>query len=147
MIYTEIHGDIFDAPEEYYLVHCISSDLAMGRGIAVKMNNTFQLRNELRKSHIIMPSAVLVNRVFNLITKDKYWHKPTYSTIGKALQFMKAICVMHGIKKLAMPTIGCGLDKLQWNEVKRIIQHIFYHTEVEIIVYFYKPKIKEIHYI
>lgn len=33
---TEISGDLFQAPKEYSIGHCVSADLRMGKGIAVK---------------------------------------------------------------------------------------------------------------
>ena len=36
--------------------------------------------------------------------------------------------------KIAMPKIGCGLDKLQWSDVERIIHKIFDETNLEILV-------------
>ncbi|WP_435171849.1 hypothetical protein [Paenibacillus glycanilyticus] len=51
---------------------------------------------------------------------------------------MKELCLAEGITKLAMPQIGCGLDKLQWGKVREIITEVFEHTEVEIIVCHYR---------
>ena len=39
-----------------------------------------------------------------------------------------------GITKLAMPLIGCGLDKLEWNRVKDVIEDVFDDTDVEILI-------------
>ena len=33
-----------------------------------------------------------------------------------------------------MPIIGCGLDKLQWDKVSKIIKEIFEDTDIEILV-------------
>lgn len=33
--YTQVEGDLFDAPPEYSLAHCVAEDLNMGAGIAV----------------------------------------------------------------------------------------------------------------
>lgn len=47
---------------------------------------------------------------------------------------MRELCLSEGISKLAMPQIGCGLDKLQWGKVREIIKEVFDDTEVEMIV-------------
>jgi hypothetical protein len=39
------------------------------------------------------------------------------------------------IKKLAMPRIGCGLDKLDWNTVEEIIEEVFEGADIEIVIY------------
>ena len=56
-------------------------------------------------------------RALNLITKERYFHKPTIITMRHALEKMKQICLENNIKKIAMPVIGCGLDRLNWNEI------------------------------
>lgn len=35
-ILKEIDGDLFAAPNEYALGHCVAADLGMGKGIAVR---------------------------------------------------------------------------------------------------------------
>ena len=51
-----------------------------------------------------------------------------------ALEKMKQICLENDIKKIAMPVIGCGLDRLDWNDVSEQIKSVFTNTEVEILV-------------
>ena len=75
-----------------------------------------------------------MDKVFNLITKEKYWQKPTYKTMQGALEIMKMMATENGVKKIAMPIIGCGLDRLQWDKVSKIIQEVFEDTDIEILV-------------
>ena len=51
-----------------------------------------------------------------------------------ALEKMKQICLKNNIKKIAMPVIGCGLDRLNWNDVSEQIKNVFADTNVEILV-------------
>lgn len=51
-----------------------------------------------------------------------------------ALDKMKQICLKNNIKKIAMPVIGCGLDRLNWNDVSEQIKNVFANTDVEILV-------------
>jgi hypothetical protein len=39
----EVTGDLFEAPKEFSLAHCVASDMRMGSGIAVnfRYRNTF----------------------------------------------------------------------------------------------------------
>ena len=73
--------------------------------------------------------------VYYLVTKEKYWHKPTYATLTSSLQAMKAHCVKQGTTEVAMPTIGCGLDGLSWPKVCEIIRDVFRETDVAVTVY------------
>ena len=79
--------DLFKVEDKYRLAHCISADLALGKGIAVEFNNRFNLRvylNNIRPKPIDEygdPAAnycIKIGRVYNLITKRYYYNKPTY---------------------------------------------------------------------
>lgn len=78
--------------------------------------------------------CLLEDRVFNLVTKTRYYNKPTYSSLTGALVMMRDICTEKRINKIAMPLIGCGLDRLMWSRVSRIIKDTFADTDIEILV-------------
>lgn len=137
MKFTEKRMNLFDVSDKYYLVHCISADLALGAGIAVEFNKRFNLREkliEIPKEHRYFQQVVLIDKVFNLITKERYWQKPDYHSLFICLVQLKKICLDKNIKHLAMPRIGCGLDKLDWRIVKRMIQEVFQYTTIELLV-------------
>lgn len=71
-------------------------------------------------------------KVCNLITKKNYWDKPTYASMEICLDQLAIACRENKIKYLAMPKIGCGLDKLEWKKVKKMIQDRFKDTDIEI---------------
>ena len=144
MIYKEEKRDLFSVPDDYYLAHCISADFALGKGIAVEFDKRFDMRQKLqvrfpyyldywRESGIIA-DCIIEGKVINLITKERYYHKPTYGSIKDALSDMKIYCILCDIHKIAMPKIGCGLDRLEWSKVSEIIKEVFKDTDVEILV-------------
>ena len=143
MIFKEINGDLFESDEKYTLVHCISADCAMGAGIAKTFDSKMPkmkklLKRTIRENNMQGYFAILYQgerNVINLITKERYWHKPTYSSLKASLLSAKKIAVREGIKYLAMPVIGCGLDRLQWSKVSVIIKEVFADTDIEIVVY------------
>lgn len=47
---------------------------------------------------------------------------------------MKTICQKETITKIAMPVIGCGLDKLSWDKVSEAIKEVFSDSDIEILV-------------
>lgn len=141
-------GDLFELDDDKYtFTHCISLDSAMARGIAVEFVKKYprmreMLQGTIRKQHINYPTAIAycdnedttkVN-VINLITKANYWHKPTYETLEQALIKAKSLCIQHDIKYLAMPKIGCGLDRLEWHRVEQMIVNIFRDLNIEIVI-------------
>ena len=78
--------------------------------------------------------ALLIDNVFNLVTKERCFHKPTYDTLYDTLVDMREQCEDFDITRLAMPLIGCGLDKLEWDKVKDVIEDVFENTNIEILI-------------
>lgn len=150
MTIKEIEKDLFTMPKDYALAHCISADFALGAGIAKEFNKRFNARRKLfnvypaswiyrwdkTKERFRGGSIILFSdyTFFNLITKRNYWDKPTLTTIENSLLWMKEQCEDYDIKKLAMPRIGCGLDRQNWLDVKALIEKVFADTDIEIMV-------------
>ena len=85
--------------------------------------------------HNYFGRALLIDKTFNLVTKDQYWEKPTYHSLRLALVDMVRQCRARHITKLAMPRLGCGLDRLSWDSVRQMIETVFEFTDIEIVVY------------
>ncbi len=145
MIFREEQGDLFaeEILSEYALCHCISSDFALGAGIAkafAAMGVKRRLCAEYSKLWegrgyclFVEANGVLVA---NLVTKQRYFHKPTLETLRQSLEDLRGQAAERNLKKLAMPKIGCGLDKLKWEDVSAVIKEIFGETDIEILVRF-----------
>lgn len=144
MIYKEETRDLFTVPEEYYLAHCISADFGMGKGIVIEFNKRFDMKRKLQSKYPDYVNewhhnnwcgdCILEGRVLNLITKERYFHKPTYESLKSALLVCHLECIYNDITKITMPIIGCGLDRLQWDKVSEIIKDVFKDTDIEILV-------------
>jgi len=63
--------------------------------------------------------------IYYLITKEYSNAKPSYNSITAAITKLRDLIVQHNVKKLAIPRIGCGLDKLDWSIVRGIIEKLF----------------------
>lgn len=72
--------------------------------------------------------------IYYLITKKLSNGKPTYHTLWSSLKKLQQHIEQKEVKKLAIPRIGCGLDRLEWSTVKRMLEFIFQNTNVEITV-------------
>lgn len=130
--------DLFTVPQGYYLAHCISADFALGAGIAKVFDQVYNMRYKLFREYgdykYIGGDAIIVDNVFNLVTKPKCYHKPTYQSLRESLESMRDQMEMLAITKIAMPRIGSGLDKLNQDMVYDIICDVFKDTDVEILI-------------
>jgi len=131
MVLREIKGNLFEHTQDRVPVHCISQDCNMGAGIAVEMKKKFKLGSLIADD---FPDCIFYHGVLNLITKKKYYGKPTYESLEKAILIMKDICIEEGITRLVMPKIGCGLDKLQWPKVREILEKVLDDTGIDVLV-------------
>ena len=143
MLLKEEQRDLFTVPTNYILVHCISADFALGAGIAkefarrgVKAQLIENFRGMAKAGDCAITTTTGWQFEFNLVTKEKYWQKPTYDSLKTALINARILVLMDDDEpvKLAMPRIGCGLDKLEWSKVRAIIEEVFADTDVEILI-------------
>lgn len=61
-------------------------------------------------------------------------HKPNYKNLWSTLRHLKEDLTQNGIKKLAIPKLGCGLDLLDWRIVRNMIEVIFQESGIEVLV-------------
>lgn len=144
MYYDEQIKDLFSVSNDFYLAHCISADLGMGKGIAVEFNRRFNMRNRLlnqfgstlitKWDKGIHGFCIREDKVFNLITKRNYWNKPTYEDLESSLIELRNQMDFLNYRNLAMPKIGCGLDGLEWYKVSNMITDIFKNTDINILI-------------
>lgn len=138
MTITTEKRDLFTIPQGYYLAHCISADFSLGAGIAKVFDEAYNMRFKLFRNYDDYEynggDALLIDNVFNLVTKPKHWHKPTYNSLREALFMMREQMEFLEVTKLAMPWIGCGLDRLDRDQVYNIICAVFEGMDVNIVI-------------
>ncbi|XP_041701066.1 ADP-ribose glycohydrolase OARD1 isoform X1 [Coregonus clupeaformis] len=132
-------GDLFSCPEDEALAHCISKDCHMGAGIAVMFKKKFGGVAALKEQKKVPGQCAVLKGhkrfVYYLITKEKYSNKPTYDSLRQSLEDMKFHCLKNGVTAISMPRIGCGLDRLSWDKVAKMLEKIFQPTGIHITVY------------
>jgi O-acetyl-ADP-ribose deacetylase (regulator of RNase III) len=143
LCFDEIRGDLFESSgDEVSLAHCVSEDLRMGAGIAVQFKKRFNQLDKLVAQKPTIGKCVYLNDInnrrfiFYMITKEKYFHKPTYGSLKECLLNLKDLCLELNVNKLSMPRIGCGLDALNWTYVSNLIHEIFKNTPIKLNIYF-----------
>ncbi len=122
---------------QFAVAHCISGDFTLGAGLAKKINEQFDMSNKLKNKYQIQNGdrvALYMDGFFNLVTKDCYKDKATYDGLREALKDLKINLYYFGISQLAIPRLGCGKDKLDWNVVEEIIKECFFDMKIDIFV-------------
>lgn len=116
------------------LVHCISSDLAMGAGFAKAVRETTgRPSSSTSVGKAILQSDCLGGvgyHLGHLVTKSCYWEKPPPSTYLSSLR-SSLQDLMNQWKAsrsrppvIVCPKIGCGLDRMKWTDVKLILEEL-----------------------
>eukprot|EP00457_Paulinella_chromatophora_P002813 gb/GEZN01002818.1/.p1 GENE.gb/GEZN01002818.1/~~gb/GEZN01002818.1/.p1 ORF type:complete len:763 (-),score=186.35 gb/GEZN01002818.1/:67-2139(-) len=112
--------------------------MAMGKGIAIHFKSRFGQIEKLKEQNVKTGGVAFLcdkgRYVYYLVTKAKYWKKPTYSTVKQSLQAMCAHMLQHGQTSLWMPRIGSGLDGLHWKKVLEMIEDVFQHTNIQVTI-------------
>jgi O-acetyl-ADP-ribose deacetylase (regulator of RNase III) len=138
-VVREVTGDLFSSDPTASLGHCVSRDLAMGKGIAVVFKRQFGRVADLKAQRAgIGNVATLADGkrfIYYMITKERYFHKPTYKDLEASLTSVKAHALRHGVRHLCLPRIGCGLDGLLWGKVKSMLVRVFQGSGITITVY------------
>lgn len=141
MIYKEVQMNLFDVPNDYALVHCISGDMALGKGIAKQIEDRYSVKHTLHriaswsmKKELPVGKCFVTGNIYNLVTKRRYFEKPTLETLELALDDLRLCAEKTQKKKFAMPLIGCGLDRLKWADVSELIKWMFEDSDFEILV-------------
>lgn len=144
-VIQEIQGDLFETKADA-MVHCVSADFEMSRGIALEFRTRFGCVEELRAEKAGVGDVVSLRDdenkrwIYYMVTKQRYWHKPTYEAFEQSLHRLHTLCVQDGIRTLAMPRIGCGLDKLKWEQVSAMIRKTFKISDhIQVLVYTKDP--------
>ena len=142
MTYLEIQKDLFEVPDNYYLAHCINGNYTLGAGIAKIFRDKMSMQDRLHLEYPVkdgeqdkyIGKALLIGNVFNLVTKAYHYNKPTYESLYSALEDMRDQCKSLGVQHLAMPKIGCGLDRLSWYRVSEMIKEVFIDLDIDILI-------------
>lgn len=91
----------------------------LGKGIAVEFRKRFNTKQMLLEQYpngCEVGSCLLTGKVFNLVTKEKYWQKPTYHSLLITLFNLKKQIISNEVKflqyhKLGVDWISCYGEK------------------------------------
>ena len=126
--YQEVFGNVFDSKDS--IAHCVSADFKMSAGIARHFKRKFPTKYPSNLDHSYtplwpqwLPGHASLPVPFSHETK--YLNKPAYSTLRASLERMRTHAENNSIPRISMPCIGRGMDQLDWDKVKLLIQETF----------------------
>lgn len=144
--------DLLTMPKEYVVAHNIDAhEVALGAGVAKALSDKFPgLRNECKKyADENFNNVGLVYRytdgeyiIYNMYTKSHVWYNAMNKmTVEEYLEntktcllLLKEHMIRNNEKLLAIPKIGCGLDRCRWGDMEKLIEYVFADTDIEITV-------------
>ncbi|KAK3927820.1 ADP-ribose glycohydrolase OARD1 [Frankliniella fusca] len=133
--------DLFSAPDDHALAHCVGADLRMGKGIAVDFRVTYGNVDFLKAQGKVLPAdrCGRAAPIFYLVSKKiSSAYGPHWEDFCSCLQELRRLCEEMGIKKVAMPRIVCFDDHLSWPKVEEELYITFQSSTVSVLV-FYPP--------
>ncbi|RMH34428.1 MAG: phosphatase [Gammaproteobacteria bacterium] len=129
-------GNLLDSEAEA-LVNTVNTVGVMGKGIALQFRETFPHNfREYKRACAegkLEPGGLLVVKdrrpssgkevyIINFATKKHWRHPSRYEYIEKGLRQLVQLQHAHGWKHIAVPPVGCGNGKLDWEKVKSLME-------------------------
>ena len=132
-------GDPLSVGPKVSLAHGISQDCKLKCGIARKFRKQFGRIREIKACRARVGGVAVLKVqskfIYNLVVKDKFSDKPTYTALVDSLREMKRHALTNGVRHIAMPKVGCGSDGLEWSVVRALIRDIFSESSIQISIY------------
>ena len=86
-------------------------------------------------SVLIYFDPIFERYIFNLVTKFRYYHKPTYESVLASLYELREILIDAGISHLSLPKLASGYDKLDFNIMFELICQVFDPLPITIYIH------------
>ena len=127
-------GNIFDN-KITPIAHFISQDLSIKSQISTLFEKQFNGIEILQKQNKEVGECAYLKRnkqkIYYLITKLNYWHISNYKNIELALEYCRDLMIIHDELTLNL-TQQSFENKLNWNEIEKIIKRVFKRTNIQI---------------
>ena len=117
------------------LAHCISSDFKMSAGIARSFERKIPYKFPESTNSPLFVQQIEDRFFYHLVTKKRFFQKPTYDSLQQSLEAMTNNANKYKVTQISMPKAGCGLDRLEWYKVERLIKEICAQSNLTITVY------------
>lgn len=139
-----VMGDLF-ASRAQTLVNAVNCVGVMGKGIALEFKTRFpdmfsDYAKRCKAGEVEIGSPCLFRHSSTLsilkFPTKRHWRDASRLTdIETGLTFLEAHYREWGVTSLAVPALGCGYGRLQWNEVRPILIERLGRLDVLIEIY------------
>ena len=133
--YEERQVDLLSLPVYYHIAFAIPADLSFGSETARRIEAIYKLKPKLEKAAEEYENecedleegwtkagdVVKIENVYVMFTTNKKYQHPTLDTIRECVRTLAQDCYKNKIQFLAMPRIGCGHGRLDWDVVRELI--------------------------
>ena len=133
--YEERQVDLLSLPVYYHIAFAIPADLSFGSETARRIEAIYKLKPKLEKAAEEYENEcedleegwtkagdiVRIENVYVMFTTNKKYQHPTLDTIRECVRTLAQDCYKNKIQFLAMPRIGCGHGRLDWDVVRELI--------------------------
>lgn len=139
-------GEIFDAQTEA-IVNTVNTVGVMGKGLALQFKKRFPDNFEVYKKAcdnkrfhigdllITNSNSLFFKYIINFPTKEHWRYPSKYEYIERGLEVFTQKIQELNILSVAIPPLGAGNGKLDWNKVKSILEgHLKTLPEIEFII-------------
>jgi O-acetyl-ADP-ribose deacetylase (regulator of RNase III) len=140
---TYLKGDLLHSPAQV-LVNTVNVVGVMGKGIALEFKNCypemFRYYQQLCDEKILDVGKLSLwkseDKWILLFPTKKHWRNPSkMEYIETGLQKFVQSYYRFGIESIAFPRLGCGNGKLQWSEVKPLMEKYLGELPIQIYIY------------
>ncbi|XP_070497857.1 ADP-ribose glycohydrolase OARD1-like [Chironomus tepperi] len=136
-------GDVFSA--NCSLAHCVGADFRMGAGIAVKFRDLFGQVDYLKSQNVEVGGCGVIKvtnpdrYIYYLVTKESsFENDSTYEAMKNSLIAMRDHMLANNVRNVAMPQIGSGLDRMEWDRVVALLHNVFGKYDLDVTIYKYR---------
>ena len=129
---NELNMNIKDVPQGYTLASAFSTDMHWV-GLPGFLNHLFYITERDDKEHEV-GSVAKIDNLYMLFVKESSYDAPQWSALKDCLIKLANKVDKKLIKHLAMPRICSGKNGFLWDDVKQMIEEIFYDIDVDILI-------------
>jgi O-acetyl-ADP-ribose deacetylase (regulator of RNase III) len=143
-------GNIINSESEA-IVNTVNLYGIMGKGIALAFKKAFPLNFRLYKKacenkdiaigklFVSDTGEIHPKYIINFPTKNHWRHPSKYEYIEEGMKDLVRIIKEYDIKSIAIPPLGSGNGKLEWQKVSTIIEDYLHSIEYFVDITIYQP--------